>query len=312
MSLLILVYGLFVSALLVKSHETFSRPLFPISLSSEMTAKVELIKNVKKCNKKGSVIVIKYGGSAMNNDILKDQFLEDIVALVQAGIHPVIVHGGGPQIEKVLQNFLIESKFIDGLRVTDKETLEVAQMVLCGNINKDLTGRICQKRGIPGALGLSGLDCKLILATIKEPQLGLVGEPIHINSDLLNKLIGLEYIPIIAPIATNIDGSGSLNVNADTAAGAIAEALQADKFLLLTDVAGVLDKSKNLIDQISIDKYQTLKGDGTISGGMIPKLETAISAVEAGVSTVHIIDGRELHSVLKALSGEKFGTTITK
>eukprot|EP01040_Poterioochromonas_malhamensis_P004780 gene4780-5131_t len=288
------------------------RSFFTSLLSGIAAPREELIDAVKKQTEHGTVVVIKYGGHAMENDELKEQFLDDIAEIYRLGISPVIVHGGGPQIAKMLKDLQVESKFIDGLRVTDAKTLEVAQMILCGSINKDLARRLGQKSGIDGVLGLSGLDSNLIVATVKDPQLGLVGEPIEVNAKVINKILDLGYIPIIAPIATNNDGSGSLNVNADTAAGAIAEALQADKFLLFTDISGVLDKQKNLIDQLPVGKFDQFKEDGTISGGMIPKLETAVNAVKAGVGAVHILDGRVPNCILRALSGDKFGTTITK
>ena len=271
-----------------------------------------LVKNVKANAKSGSVVVIKYGGHAMENDELKKYFCEDIATLCRLGILPVIVHGGGPQIAKMLKTLSIESKFINGLRVTDAATIEVAQMVLCGSINKELVGMISGQSGVKGALGLCGLDSKLIQAKTVSKELGLVGDPTIVNSQVIKDLLASSLVPVIAPIGYNEEGGGSLNINADTAAGAVAEALKASKLLLLTDITGVLDKDKNLIDKIKSSSFKGLVSDGTISGGMIPKLETATQAVDAGVGEVSIMDGRVRHCVLKALSGEVFGTSIIK
>eukprot|EP00981_Chlorochromonas_danica_P003467 scaffold654_cov207-Ochromonas_danica.AAC.52 len=272
-----------------------------------------LVERVKQNVKPGSVVVIKYGGHAMDNEALKELFLEDVAELYRTvGVTPVIVHGGGPQIAQMLTTLNVPSQFVDGLRVTDTATMDVAQMVLCGSINKQLVRRISSKKGVKGAVGLSGLDSKLIEASIKDPKLGLVGEPSRVNTELIHGLVQLGYIPVIAPVGYNIDGSGSLNCNADTAAGAVAEALKANVFLLLTDIVGVLDKEKKLIENLSVARVQELRADGTIFGGMIPKLETATRAVEAGVGAVSIMDGRIEHGILRALSGEKFGTVIHK
>jgi acetylglutamate kinase len=283
-----------------------------------------LLVNVKKNTPPGSVIVIKYGGHAMENEELKRFFCEDIAALCNTGILPVIVHGGGPQIASMLKKLEIESKFLQGLRVTDQKTMEVAQMVLCGAINKDISGMISAQPGVRGAIGLCGLDGKMIQAKAIEKiitdesgkqvklDLGLVGDPTIINSQLLKDLLALALVPVIAPIGSNEIGGTSLNINADTAAGAVAEALKANRLLLLTDVTGVLDKTKTLITKIPSSNLSTLTVDGTISGGMIPKLETAVQAVEAGVGAVSIMDGRVRHCILKALSGEIFGTSIVK
>lgn len=284
---------------------------------------LNLLVSVKKNTPPGSVIVIKYGGHAMENEELKRFFCEDIAALCSTGILPVIVHGGGPQIANMLKKLEIESKFLEGLRVTDKKTMEVAQMILCGSINKDISGMISSQPGVRGAVGLCGLDGKLIQAKAIEKtvivdgkevklDLGLVGDPTKVNTQLLKDLLSLALVPVIAPIGSNEIGGTSLNINADTAAGAVAESLKADRLLLLTDVTGVLDKSKTLIANIQSSSLAGLTGDGTISGGMIPKLETAVQAVEAGVGAVSIMDGRVRHCILKALSGEIFGTSIVQ
>ena len=284
-----------------------------------------LIANVQKNTAKGSVIVIKYGGHAMENEELKRDFCEDIGALCRIGVLPVIVHGGGPQIANMLKKLEIESKFLQGLRVTDAKTMEVAQMILCGSINKDLAGMISNQPGVKGAIGLCGLDAKLIQAkamvktaidevTGKEItlDLGMVGDPTIVNVQLLKDLLSLSLVPVCAPVGSNEVGGGSLNINADTAAGNVAEALKADRLLLLTDIVGVLDKNKQLIETIPSSQFADLTSDGTITGGMIPKLENAVLAATGGVGVVNIMDGRVRHCILKALSGEVFGTRIVK
>lgn len=315
----------------VKSYFKLQPTTYSMTASNNGESYNELLRNISKNLKKGSVIVIKYGGHAMENDQLKSSFAEDVGALCNLGIFPVIVHGGGPQIKKMLKSLDVESTFVQGLRVTDAKTMEIAQMVLCGSINKDIVAMISSQPNIPGALGLCGLDAKLIEAKKLEMyqadpvtgvselvDIGLVGEPIRVNSDLLRSVISLHLVPVIAPIGYNTadsvyeSGNGrALNINADTAAGAVAEALKADRLLLLTDVTGVLDKEKNLITTMKAGNLDDLINDGTISGGMIPKLRTAAQAVAAGVTTVAVMDGREKHAILRALSGEIFGTQIT-
>jgi len=282
------------------------RPALPLYGSASNA----LVDKVKQNLKVGSTVVIKYGGHAMENDELKDLFLEDVADLYRVGYKVVIVHGGGPQIAKLLKTLNVESKFVDGLRVTDDQTLEVAQMVLCGLVNKDIVRRLSQKTGVKGAVGLSGLDSGLISGVQKDPRLGLVGEPKSVKTDLITTLLDASFIPVIAPIGTNAASAGSLNINADTAAGAVAEALKADIFLLFTDIVGVLDKEKKLIAKLPIQDIDRLTADGTISGGMIPKLETAGSAVRSGVKAVSIMDGRVQNCLLRALTGEEFGTLI--
>ena len=271
-----------------------------------------LLADIKRTMPAGSVVVIKYGGHAMENEEAKRQFCEDIGVLCRTGVLPVIVHGGGPQIAKMLNSLSIESRFENGLRVTDEKTMEVAQMVLCGSINKEIVGKISMQDGVRGAIGLCGLDAGLIKAKVKDPALGLVGEPSSVNTKIVQDLLSLKLVPVIAPVGCNEVGGTALNINADTAAGAVAEALKADRLLLLTDIVGVLDKDKKLIEVISSSGFKKLTGDGTISGGMIPKLETAVQAVEAGVKVVSIMDGRVKYCILRALSGEVFGTRIVK
>jgi acetylglutamate kinase len=256
----------------------------------------------------GKTFVIKYGGHAMGNEALADVFARDVVLLKQVGINPVIVHGGGPQIGKMLDRLKIQSQFIDGLRITDEATVEIVEMVLAGSINKQLVGAINRAGGL--AVGLSGKDANLITArrltrTKVDPDshiekvldLGFVGEPEEVNVEVLNVFAASNIIPVIAPTAIGTKGE-TFNINADTAAGAIAGALSATRLLLLTDVAGVLDKNKNLIKELSTEDSRRLIADGTISGGMIPKIETCMSAVMQGVEGSVILDGRVPHSVL--------------
>jgi acetylglutamate kinase len=271
----------------------------------------------------GKTIVIKYGGHAMGDDAIAKQFAEDVVLLKQVGMNPVVVHGGGPQIGAMLERLKIKSSFIDGLRVTDRETVEIVEMVLSGSINKELVMWINKAGGL--AVGLSGKDADLIRARKLEHQsrqptdshiekvldLGFVGEPYAINTKMLDLLEKSDIIPVIAPIGVGIKGE-TYNINADTVAGAVAAALKAKRFLLLTDVAGVLDKDKQLIAQLSVDKARELIADGTISGGMIPKIETCLEAIKGGVEAAVIIDGRVPHAILLELFAEGAGTLIRR
>lgn len=256
----------------------------------------------------GATFVIKYGGNAMGDDSLTESFARDVVLLKQVGINPVVVHGGGPQIGAMLERLNIKSEFVDGLRVTDRNTVDVVEMVLSGNINKQIVSAIQAVGG--KAVGVSGKDGGLISArklqrTKRDPDsnierildLGFVGEPAAVNPEILEAFEDSDFIPVIAPIGVGPRGE-SYNINADTAAGAIAAALNATRFFLLTDVAGVLDKEKTLIQELPLARARELMTDGTISGGMIPKLETCISAVEQGVEGAVIMDGRVPHAVL--------------
>jgi acetylglutamate kinase len=256
----------------------------------------------------GATFVIKYGGNAMGDDSLTESFARDVVLLKQVGINPVVVHGGGPQIGAMLERLNIKSEFVDGLRVTDRNTVDVVEMVLSGNINKSIVSAIQAVGG--KAVGVSGKDGGLISArklqrTKRDPDsnierildLGFVGEPAAVNPEILEAFEDSDFIPVIAPIGVGPRGE-SYNINADTAAGAIAAALNATRFFLLTDVAGVLDKEKKLIQELPLARARELMTDGTISGGMIPKLETCISAVEQGVEGAVIMDGRVPHAVL--------------
>ncbi len=266
------------------------------------------------------IVVIKFGGHAMGDDALSRSFARDVVLLKQAGIHPIIVHGGGPQIATMLDRLGIKSRFADGLRITDARTIEVVEMVLSGVINKDIVTAINQAGGT--ALGLSGKDGNLVTAKktrrkMIDPDsniekiinLGYVGTPEKINAALLKKLVEDDIIPVIAPVASARNGQ-SLNVNADTAAGAIAAAVAAERLLLLTDVSGVLDKEGALIERLTVRRAQSLIKSGTASGGMIPKLETAIASVNGGVGAVAILDGRVSHAVLLELFTELGAGTL--
>ena len=268
-------------------------------------------------------IVIKYGGHAMGDEDVARQFGRDVVLLEQTAINPIIVHGGGPQIEAMLKRVGVQSQYAAGLRITDAKTLEIVEMVLAGLINKEMVGYINEAGG--KAIGLCGKDGNMVLAskatrTMVDPDshiekvvdLGFVGEPEKVDLTLLNQLIGYELIPVLAPLATSRSGQ-TFNVNADTFAGAVAGALKAKRLLLLTDVPGVLDKSKKLIAEISIKDARKLIADGTISGGMIPKVETCIYALEQGVQGVVIIDGKLPHAVLLELfTNQGTGTLIHK
>jgi acetylglutamate kinase len=257
------------------------------------------------------IIVIKYGGHAMGNEAVARSFARDIVLLEQTAINPVVVHGGGPQIEAMLKKAGVQSQFAGGLRVTDEKTLEIVEMVLAGSINKQIVGYINAAGG--KAIGLCGKDGNMVTArkvsrTVRDPDsniekvvdLGFVGEPAEVNTFVLDTVLGRELIPVLAPVAAGAGGA-TFNVNADTFAGAIAGALKAKRFLLLTDVPGVLDKSKQLIKELSAADVRKLIADGTISGGMIPKVETCLYALEQGVEGVVILDGKVPHAVLLEL-----------
>jgi acetylglutamate kinase len=257
------------------------------------------------------IVVVKYGGHAMGHEQTARDFANDIVLLEQTAINPVVVHGGGPQIAAMLMKLGIKSEFVDGLRVTDQSTVEIVEMVLAGSINKQIVGYINAAGG--KAIGLCGKDGNMVTArkvtrTVVDPDsniekivdLGFVGEPEKVDLTVLNHVLGKEMIPVLAPVAAAA-GGGTFNVNADTFAGAIAGALKAKRLLLLTDVPGVLDKDKNLIEELSVADARRLIADGTISGGMIPKVETCIYALDQGVEGVVIMDGKIPHAVLLEL-----------
>ncbi|WP_262028372.1 acetylglutamate kinase [Microvirga sp. Mcv34] len=268
------------------------------------------------------VVVIKYGGHAMGDRAAAEDFAEDVVLLEQSGIKPIIVHGGGPQIGKMLEKLGIKSEFKGGLRVTDEATVEVVEMVLAGSINKQIVGWIGAEGG--KAVGLSGKDGNMVTArkvtrTAVDPDsniekvvdLGFVGEPEHVNRAVLDQVLQAELIPVLAPVATGHDGQ-TYNVNADTFAGAIAGAMTAKRLLLLTDVPGVLDKNKNLIPEMTIEDCRRLIADGTITDGMIPKIETCIYALEKGVEAVVILDGKVPHAVLLELFTDHGAGTLIR
>lgn len=255
----------------------------------------------------GKVLVVKYGGHAMENDDLKDSFAEDIALLKYVGMHPVIVHGGGPQIDAALKAAGVEPRFMRGLRVTDAATMRVVEQVLVGTINKEIVALL--NRHGSRAVGLSGKDGELVVAR-KKPgtDLGLVGDVVGVNPGVM---LALEsFIPVIAPTAAGADGQ-TYNINADVVAGKIAEALNAEKFMLLTDVEGVKGRDGQLIDTLDSDAAQALIKDGTIAAGMIPKVECCLEALRGGAKQAHIIDGRVRHAVLlEVLTDRGIGTEI--
>jgi len=257
----------------------------------------------------GEIIVVKYGGHAMGAG--GETFARDIALLKQVGIHPIVVHGGGPQINRMLDRLGVKSRFVDGLRVTDSETMEVVEMVLAGTINKQLVGAINAAGG--RAIGLSGKDAGLIRARKFERNgdLGFVGEPERIDAGVLATFRQSDITPVIAPIGVGAEGE-TYNINADTVAGAVAAAVKARRFLLLTDVSGVLDGNKQLIPELSAADARRLLANGTISGGMIPKVETCLEAVEGGVDAAVIVDGRVPHAILLELFTEGAGTLIRR
>lgn len=268
-------------------------------------------------------IVVKFGGNAMGDGALHKAFAQDIALLAQSGVEPVVVHGGGPQIGNMLEQLGIESEFKNGLRVTTKETMRVVEMVLSGSINKDIVASICAEGGY--AVGICGKDGNMVTAqkllrTEKTPDsnieqiidLGYVGEPKVIEPTIIKLLHGRGIIPVIAPVAAGDDGS-SYNINADTFAGAIAGAIEAERLLFLTDVPGVLDENGDLIKELDVKTARAMIADGRISGGMIPKVETCIDALDQGVDGVVILNGKKPHAVLLELFTEHgAGTLITK
>lgn len=270
----------------------------------------------------GKTIVVKYGGNAMIDDELKNSFARDMVMLKLIGINPIVVHGGGPQIGELLDKLNIESRFVNGMRVTTTETMDVVEMVLGGLVNKDIVNLINQNGG--KALGLTGKDGQLLHARklkvthtspeMQKPEIidiGHVGEVEHINTQVLDMLTQSDFIPVIAPIGVGDDGA-SYNINADLVAGKVAEVLQAEKLILLTNIAGLMDKEGEILTGLTTEQVDDLIADGTIYGGMLPKIQCALDAVHAGVTSAHIIDGRVSHSTLLELfTDEGVGTLIT-
>ena len=269
-----------------------------------------------------TIIVVKYGGHAMGDEEVARSFARDMVLLEQSGVNPVVVHGGGPQIGAMLKKLGIKSEFAAGLRITDKATVEIVEMVLAGSINKQIVGFINAAGG--RAIGLCGKDGNMVTATKVtrvldhalnqeiDLDLGFVGDPSKVDTTVLDQVLGRELIPVLAPVCQGADGE-TYNVNADTFAGAIAGALKAKRLLFLTDVPGVLDKDKQLIKELSVSQIRALIADGTITGGMIPKVETCIYAIEQGVEGVVILDGKTPHAVLiELLTDGGAGTLITR
>ncbi len=270
----------------------------------------------------GQTFVIKYGGHAMGDPEAARDFAEDIVLLKAVGINPVVVHGGGPQIGAMLKKLGVESSFVDGLRVTDAETAKVAEMVLSGAINKELVGWISEAGG--RAVGISGKDGNFVRAekvtrTTRDPDsnieravdLGFVGEPSHVDRTVIDTISGAGMIPVVAPIGVGTDGH-TYNINADTMAGAVAAALGATRLFLLTDVAGVLDKSGELLADLDPAQIEALRDDGTVTGGMIPKLETCVNAVQSGVGAAVILDGRVPHAMLVEIFTARGAGTLVR
>ncbi len=249
----------------------------------------------------GATVVIKFGGNAMGDDSAMASFARDIVLLRQVGINPVVVHGGGPMINEMLDRLDIKSEFVRGKRVTDAATVEVVEMVLSGLVNKRIVQAINAEGG--RAAGLSGKDANLMICDQAEPELGFVGQPAEVDPSLLKTLMDGEVIPVIAPLGIGRDGE-TLNVNGDTAAGAIAAGLDADRLLLLTDVSGVKNSDGDVLTELTPDQIRTLTNDGVIAGGMIPKTETALMAIEGGVRAVVILDGRAPNACLLELFTE--------
>ncbi len=274
---------------------------------------IEALPYIRRLNKKK--IVIKYGGNAMVNEELKKSVMDDITLLKYVGLNPIVVHGGGPDISNALKVYNVESEFINGLRVTSKEAVGIAQMVLVGKTNKDIVSKLNHAGG--KAIGLCGLDgnlikCKKLYTEVdgEKKDLGFVGDIIEVKTKVIDLLTDDEYIPVIAPIGVDDEGN-SYNINADTVAAKVAEALNAEKLMYLTDVRGVLGKDDELIHKIHIDEVENLIEDETITGGMIPKVRGCKEAVENGVGRVHIIDGTILHSILlEIFTDHGIGTMI--
>ena len=257
------------------------------------------------------VFVIKYGGSAQINPDLKDKFAQDIILLYLVGIKPIIVHGGGNKINAMLDKLEIKSEFVDGMRVTNEEVMEVVEMVLSGSINNEITTLLNMHGG--KALGITGKDANFLTAEPKaNGKYGLVGEIVNINNQVIQKLLEEKFIPVLAPIASgNEINHPGFNINADLAASKIAASLKARKVIFMTDIVGVLDKDKNLLETLTKEEIEALKSDGTIHGGMIPKVDACLEAVNAGVEKAHIIDGRVEHSILlEVFTSEGVGTVI--
>jgi len=286
------------------------------------TAKVltEALPYIQKFS--GKTIVVKFGGNAMISEELKNSFARDIVLMKSVGMNPVVVHGGGPQINELLAKLNIKSEFVDGLRVTDSATMDVVEMVLGGTVNKNIVSLINHNGG--SAIGLTGKDAQFIKAKKKSlvrqtpdmqaPEIidiGHVGEITRIDTRAIDMLIASDFIPVVAPIGVGVDGA-SYNINADTVAGALAQALNAEKLMLLTNVAGLMDKQGKVLTGLSLDTVNKLIADGTVTGGMLPKIQCALDAIAGGAHSAHIIDGRVNHAVLlEIFTNSGVGTLIT-
>ncbi len=257
----------------------------------------------------GAVVVIKFGGHAMGSDEAMESFARDIVLMQQVGVNPVIVHGGGPMINEMLDKLNIESSFVDGKRVTDAATIEVVEMVLSGRVNKRIVQAINSQGG--RAVGMSGKDANMIVCDPANPALGFVGDPVEVTPDVIHQMHSSGIIPVVAPIGTGRDGE-TFNINGDTAAGAVAAALNADRLLLLTDVSGVKDASGEVVTELTVGHIEQLTRDGVVAGGMIPKTETAVTAVKNGVRAAVILDGRAPNACLLELFTEHGAGSIIR
>lgn len=284
-----------------------------IDFSNAQRAEVltQALPYIKRYN--GKIVVVKYGGNAMINEQLKQQVMEDIVLLWLIGVKVVLVHGGGPEINEVMSKLGKEPKFVDGLRVTDKETVDIVQMVLAGKVNKTLVNLLEMKGG--RAMGISGMDGRLIESKVKDERLGFVGEIIKINISPVLDLVEKGYIPVISTVGCDRDGN-AYNINGDTAAAYIAGALGAERLIMMTDIAGILrdkDDPSTLIPEITVSEAHELYNEGVISGGMIPKVDCCIEAIKKGVRNVIIMDGRVSHSILmEILTDEGAGTMVKR
>ena len=271
----------------------------------------QALPHIKRYN--GKIVVVKYGGNAMVDEEIKQQVMEDIVLLWLIGVKIVLVHGGGPEISDIMQKLGKQPQFVDGLRVTDKETVDIVQMVLAGKVNKSLVNLLEMNGG--KAMGISGMDGGLIEAEPKDPRLGYVGSITKINIDPVMDLLEKNYIPVISTVGCDKEGN-TYNINGDTAAAYIAGALGAERLIMMTDIAGILhdkDDPSTLIPDVTIDEAEKLKQEGVVSGGMIPKVDCCIEAIHKGVKNVIIMDGRVPHSILmEILTDEGAGTMVTK
>ena len=257
----------------------------------------------------GATVVVKFGGHAMGSDEAMDNFARDIVLMKQVNINPIVVHGGGPMINEMLDQLGVKSEFINGKRVTDEETMKVVEMVLSGHVNKRIVSAINRQGG--KAVGLSGKDANLMICKRAEPDMGFVGEPVKVNPGVLTTFMNSALIPVIAPIGMGENGE-SYNVNGDDAAGAIAAGLKADRLLLLTDVAGVKDGDGNVVTALTVENVRKLTDEGIIAGGMIPKTQTALDAIAGGVRAVVILDGRAPNACLLELFTEHGAGSIIR